>query len=72
MEKYGEVQKLREWKALYAQRQAVERCFPRLKGLPSLNNITLQGKAKVTAHCYLALIAMQAALSHGCILVNGD
>ncbi len=59
-EKYGEAQELPEWKALYSQRQAVERCFSRLKGLRSLNHITLQGKAKVTAHIYVALIAMQA------------
>ncbi len=58
--KYGEEQKLPEWKALYSQRQAVERCFSRLKGLRSLNNITLQGRAKVTVHCYLSLIVMQA------------
>ena len=49
---------------MYAQRQALERCFSRLKGLRSLNNITLQGKAKVTAHCYLSLIVMQAAFEH--------
>ena len=60
-EKYGEAQTLPEWKALYAQRQAVERCFSRLKGLRSLNNITLQGRSKVTVHCYLALIVMQAS-----------
>ena len=66
IEQYGEVQQLPEWKALYAQRQAVERCFSRLKGLRSLNNITLQGKQKVTAHCYLALVTMQAqALATG-------
>ena len=45
LEQYGETQQLPEWKALYAQRQAVERCFSRLKVLRSLNNITLQGKA---------------------------
>ena len=44
----------------FNREQAVERCFSRLKGLRSLNNITLQGRAKVTAHCYLSLIAMQA------------
>ena len=60
LEKHGETQKLPEWKALYAQRQAVERCFSRLKGLRSLNHITLQGKRKVTVHCYLSLIVMQA------------
>ena len=48
------------WKALYGQRTAVERAFSRLKGQRSLNHITVRGKQKVTAHCYLALIAMQA------------
>jgi hypothetical protein len=52
--------KFPEWKALYSQRQAVERCFSRLKGLRSLNNITLQRLPKVTVHIYLSLIVMQA------------
>ena len=45
---------------MYAQRQAVERAFSRLKGQRSLNHITVRGRWKVTAHCYLSLIAMQA------------
>ena len=49
-----------EWKALYSQRQSVERAFSRLKGQRSLNRITTRGRMKVTLHCYLALIAMQA------------
>ncbi len=49
-----------EWKALAKQRQAVERVFSRLKGQRSLNHITVQRKRKVTVHCYLSLIAMQA------------
>jgi transposase len=49
------------WKTLYAQRQAVERAFSRLKGLRSLNHITVRGLRKVTLHCYLSLIAMQVA-----------
>ena len=64
-EKYGE-QTLPEWRALYAQRQAVERCFSRLKGLRALNNINLQGQAKVTVHCYIALITLQAAAGSRC------
>ena len=47
---------------LRKQRQAVERAFSRLKGQRSLNHITVRGKWKVTAHCYLALIAMQAKI----------
>ena len=51
-----------QWKALYAQRVAVERVSSRLKGARSLDAITVRGKWKVTAHCYLAVIAMQAGL----------
>ena len=49
-----------EFKALYRQRQSVERAFSRLKGQRSLNSITTRARLKVTAHCYLGLIAMQA------------
>ena len=52
-----------EWKALYSQRQAVERAFSRLKGQRSLNRITVRRRRKVTVHCYLSLIAMQASPS---------
>ncbi len=48
------------WKALYNQRQGVERAFSRLKGQRSLNHVTTRGWRKVTLHCYLALLAMQA------------
>ena len=53
------------WKTLYAQRQAVERAFSRLKGQRSLNHITTRGLRKVTVHCYLALIALQAQAVQG-------
>jgi len=49
-----------EWKAIYKQRQAVERSFSRLKGQRSLNHITVRRRRKVTVHCYLALIALQS------------
>ena len=49
------------WRAIYRQRQAVERTFSRLKGQRSLDSIRVQRLRKVTAHCYLRLIAMQAA-----------
>ena len=49
-----------EWKALYKQRQSVERAFSRLKGQRALNKIRVRGLRKVTVHSYLALIAMQA------------
>ncbi|MDA0988781.1 MAG: transposase [Chloroflexi bacterium] len=51
------------WKALYSQRQAVERAFSRLKGQRSLNHIRVRGIRKVTVHCYLSLMALQALAS---------
>jgi len=62
---FGEQQRTSEWKALYIQRQAVERAFSRLKGQRSLNHIRVRRLRKVTAHCYLSLIAMQATASAG-------
>ena len=58
----GDFYRTPEWNALYKQRPAVERVFSRLKGQRSLNHITVRRLRKVTAHCYLSLIAMQAAL----------
>jgi transposase len=52
-----------EWKALYRQRIAVERVNSRLKGQRALNRITVRRRAKVTVHCYLALIAAQTCVS---------
>ena len=57
--KKGEALATPAWKALYRQRPAVERVFSRLKGQRSLNHITVRMLAKVTVHCYLALIALQ-------------
>jgi len=57
----AEMQKTTGWKALYKQRPAVERTYSRLKGQRSLNHITVRGLRKVTAHCYLSLIVLQAA-----------
>jgi transposase len=59
----GETQDTPEWKALFSQRTAIERVFSRLKGQRSLNRITVRGLRKVTVHCYLALIAMQASVA---------
>ena len=56
-------------KALYKQRQAVERAFSQLKGQRSLNRITVRRRRKVTVHCYLSLIAMQAG--GGCSARSG-
>lgn len=56
----AEMQQTTGWKALYRQRPSVERAFSRLKGQRSLNHITVRGLRKVTAHCYLSLIALQS------------
>ena len=53
------------WKALYKQRTSVERAFSQLKRMHSLNHITVRGWRKVTAHCYLSLIALQASHALG-------
>lgn len=52
-----------EFAALYKQRTAVERVFSRLKGQRALNRITVRSLAKVTVHCYLALVASFPLLS---------
>jgi transposase len=59
-ETHGETMATPEWKALYRQRQSVERAFSRLKGQRSLNHIRVRRLRKVTLHCYLSLIALQA------------
>ena len=51
------------YRSLKKQRTAVERAYSRLKGQRSLNHITVRGWRKVTAHCYLSLIALQVAYS---------
>ena len=50
------------WRAIYRQRQAVERAFSRLKGQRSLDSIRVRRLRKVSAHCYLSLIVMQARI----------
>ena len=64
-EHVGEWYRSPEWKAIYKQRQAVERSFSRLKGQRALNRITVRRRRKVTAHCYLSLISMQAGYQYG-------
>ena len=59
----GERMKAPEYRALSKQRTSVERAFSRLKGQRSLNHIRVRGLKKVTVHCYMSLIAMQAAYS---------
>jgi transposase len=49
-----------EWKRIFSLRSSVERIFGRLKEHRRLNNITVRGKRKVTIHCYLSLMVIQA------------
>ena len=66
----GHKKRLAEWDmlpdsvdrdALYRKRTSVERVFSRLKGQRALNYLTVRRRWKVTAHCYLSLIALQVA-----------
>ena len=49
-----------EWKALYNRRTAIERVNSRLKCYRRLNNVTVRRNQKVTVHCFLSLIVVQA------------
>ena len=61
----GAEEKTPAWKALYAQRTAVERTFSRLKGLRSLNSIRVRGLRKVTLHCLPELDCLAGSLVWG-------
>ena len=49
-----------EWKALYATRQGVERCFSRLKQHRALDSHCRRGLRKVTIHALMSVLSMQA------------
>ncbi len=49
-----------DWTEVYNMRQAVERCFSRLKGHRALNSHCRRGLAKVGLHCAMAVLALQA------------
>ena len=49
-----------EFTEVYNRRQSVERVFARLKGHRRLNSIRVRGTLKVTVHCLLAVIVLQA------------
>jgi len=49
---------------IYDRRASVERVFSRLKGQRKLNNITVRGKRKVTIHCFLSMMVVQAQALH--------
>jgi transposase len=53
-----------EWKAIYNRRSSIERLFGRLKGYRRLNNVTVRRIQKVTVHCFLSLIVVQAQALH--------
>lgn len=49
-----------QWKRIYNQRTSVERVFGRLKGHRKLNMIRVRGLDKVTTHCLMSVLTMQA------------
>ncbi|MBI2855956.1 MAG: transposase [Chloroflexi bacterium] len=49
-----------EFKMLYNRRVAVERVFSRLKEHRALNHPTVRRLRKVTTHCFLSMIVLQA------------
>ncbi len=54
----------KEWQALYNRRSSIERLFDRLKCYRRLNNVTVRRRHKVTVHCFLSLIVVQAQALH--------
>jgi transposase len=54
----------KEWQAIYSRRSSIERVFGRLKGYRRLNNVTVRHIRKVTVHCFLSLIVVQAQALH--------
>ncbi len=53
-----------EWQAIYSRRSSIERLFGRLKCYRRLNNVTVRRIQKVTVHCFLSLIVVQAQALH--------
>lgn len=58
--KIARIPETKEFQALYCRRSSIERVFGRLKGHKKLNNITVRYLPKVTVHCFLSLIVVQA------------
>jgi transposase len=54
----------KEWKEIYNRRTSIERLNSRLKGYRRLNNITVRRIRKVTVHCFISLIVVQAQALH--------
>ncbi len=55
----------RQWREFYSDRQAVERCFSRLKGHRALNDHCRRGLATGGLNIALSLLALQAAALGG-------
>lgn len=53
-----------EFREVYNRRSSIERLFGRLKGYRRLNNITVRRIRKVTVHCFISLIVVQAQALH--------
>lgn len=53
-----------EWQELYKRRTSIERLNSRLKCYRRLNNVTVRRIHKVTVHCFLSLIVVQAKALH--------
>ncbi len=49
-----------DWKTIYNRRTSIERVNGRLKGFFALDDIRVRGKAKVSVHAHLAVMALQA------------
>jgi transposase len=60
-----------EWKRIYDRRTSIERIFARLKGYRRLNNITVRRLRRVTVHCFLSLIVVQAQALHSATSDSG-
>lgn len=56
-----------EWKRIYDRRTSIERIFARLKGYRRLNNINVRRLRKVTVHCFLSLVVVQAQALHSAV-----
>ena len=52
----------KHWAVLYNRRGAIERAFSRLKEFRKLDNLRIRGLDKISLHCVLALLVMQAQL----------
>jgi len=52
----------KRWEILHNRRGAIERVFSRLKEFRRLDNLHIRGLPKVSLHCQLAVLVLQAQL----------